>query len=238
VYDRDADLARLVDALERAPSFTQHAARRLLVTRVERYLDGRLFVPDHDIPRNWFLHLVEELDERPGGLATLARAVAFIARNSRLADTVSALVVRLTALPAPAIGGGVAVGLPGSAPPRLPASSPSLAGPRPAVGPQPAVGPRPSAGPPDLTATELAELARLFAEPSDAIRLLVAAGLPRARVPTWGAVDADRYWYSIAEQLRAGVLSDARLRVLDAALRMYPGNAVFLAASTNLGESE
>ncbi|WP_131831619.1 effector-associated domain 2-containing protein [Pseudofrankia asymbiotica] len=242
-YDRDADLERLVDALERAPNFAQNASRRLLVARVERYAEGRLFVPEHDIARNWFTELVNTLDETPGGLAALARAVTMLASKSRLADTVTVLATRLTAAPVPA--GPVPAApapadagdtLAGHAPAALPPSGPAGA----AASPMPnGASPGSSAGPPeeprDLTEVELAELARLFVEPADAIRVLVDAGVPRVRVPAWGTRDPDGYWYDIAVRLRDGLLMDGRRRVLAAALQRYPGNWIFLGLEPPLG---
>ncbi|OHV23899.1 hypothetical protein BBK14_23860 [Parafrankia soli] len=84
----------LVDVLDAAPGFAGTSARRLLRDRIARRLGPgrRLHLVEYDMTRLWFIALVDELAEEPGGLAALSRAVSDLQPGSRLAAEVARIV--------------------------------------------------------------------------------------------------------------------------------------------------
>lgn len=79
-----------------------------------------------------------------------------------------------------------------------------------------------------LTSTEVTALAKVFANAYTATALLQAAGLPVERFPAFGLGDhAERYWSSVALELRHGRFQGGRRLILAAAQRDYPGNSIF-----------
>lgn len=79
-----------------------------------------------------------------------------------------------------------------------------------------------------MTRTEIEALARVFADGYATMTLLRAAGLPLERFPAFGSGDhAERYWSTVALELRHGRFPGGRRLILAAARKEYPGNPAF-----------
>ncbi|MEX5635044.1 effector-associated domain EAD1-containing protein [Parafrankia sp. FMc2] len=82
-----------------------------------------------------------------------------------------------------------------------------------------------------MSTDEVSALAEAFPDPVSAKRVLINAGLPAGRIPTWNTPDAESFWSMVSVLIRNGVLLDGREAVLVAALDMYPANRVFAAGA-------
>jgi len=81
-----------------------------------------------------------------------------------------------------------------------------------------------------FTENEVQALADAFHSRVAAGQLLSAAGIPYGDHPSWLTESSLQWWREIDNLLANGRLVDGRRRILDEALRAYPGNAVFAAA--------
>ncbi|NKZ01647.1 effector-associated domain EAD1-containing protein [Nocardiopsis alborubida] len=88
-----------------------------------------------------------------------------------------------------------------------------------------------------LTPEEIDQFIRLFPPGQRARLVLREAGFPSASVPA-SADTAGDFWEQVAVELSSGTMEDGRRRVLEAALRRYPHNPVFLAGYAEPSRAE
>ncbi len=79
----------------------------------------------------------------------------------------------------------------------------------------------------ELSPGEVAALAEAFSDEASARSMLRAAGLARARHPSWSVGDAEQFWSQVSELVSCGIMKHGRSRILTEAHRKFPGNAVF-----------
>ncbi|MCK9895519.1 effector-associated domain EAD1-containing protein [Frankia sp. AgB32] len=80
-----------------------------------------------------------------------------------------------------------------------------------------------------LSEREIEALSRTFCTRTSAIQLLEQAGLSRGRAPVFTG-SPDEFWSEVSAELNEGLLLEGRVRILAAAAKRYPANAVFTAA--------
>lgn len=88
-----------------------------------------------------------------------------------------------------------------------------------------------------LTPEEIDQFVQLFPPGQRARLVLREAGFPPASVPA-SADTAGDFWEQVAVELSSGVMENGRRRVLEAALRRYPHNAVLLAGRAEPSRAE
>ncbi|CAO5252520.1 effector-associated domain EAD1-containing protein [Frankia sp. AgKG'84/4] len=80
-----------------------------------------------------------------------------------------------------------------------------------------------------LSEREIEALSRTFCTRTSAIQLLEQAGLSRGRAPVFTGSPGE-FWSEVSAELDEGLLLEGRARILAAAAKRYPANAVFAAA--------
>ena len=73
-----------------------------------------------------------------------------------------------------------------------------------------------------LTQDELEALASVFSEIDSAKSLLRRADFPGAALPVSGYANGLEFWDKVSEQLGKGIMPDGRVKILQAACRVYP----------------
>ncbi|WP_007512064.1 FxSxx-COOH system tetratricopeptide repeat protein [Pseudofrankia saprophytica] len=87
-----------------------------------------------------------------------------------------------------------------------------------------------------LSADEVGAFAEVFPDALAAGRVLVAAGVPVSRHPSWVASsDALGFWSAVSSLLANGLIEDGRAVLCAAALALYPANPVFRAGALPSG---
>jgi hypothetical protein len=71
------------------------------------------------------------------------------------------------------------------------------------------------------------ELSNCFADQASAIGLLGKIGIKPGRLPAFGSMAADQWWYSVCVELERGLIDNGLERLLNAAADTYPGNPRF-----------
>ncbi|WP_007512061.1 FxSxx-COOH system tetratricopeptide repeat protein [Pseudofrankia saprophytica] len=84
---------------------------------------------------------------------------------------------------------------------------------------------------------EVAEFARVFPDAGSAGRVLVAAGVPVERLPSWAVTDGLGFWSAVSGLLANGLIEDGRAALCAAALELFPANPVFRADAARSGSA-
>ncbi|OHV31704.1 cytochrome C, partial [Pseudofrankia sp. EUN1h] len=88
-----------------------------------------------------------------------------------------------------------------------------------------------------LSVGEVAAFATVFPDSGSAGRVLVAAGVPVERLPSWAASDALGFWSAVSGLLSNGLIEDGPAVLCAAALELFPANPVFRAGAARSGSA-